>query len=340
MSKNKTAVFLGKFQPPHLGHIRTILRIYRDYKKLIIGITEDQKVMGTESVKAIFDEVFSSFDTIETMIIPGVVERGTAILPNEVDIVLSGNRKVLHLLSDKYETKFVERTNGIGYSGTEIRKASFQANAVPLKKFNRNIQMELVEITKLRPLEKVLPSHLQNIRTMIENDQVVQKPLIVDKEDMIVLDGSHRYAYLYGAGYKYAPVILIDYDDESVFVGNRLKHRFLKDNDFTISKTDVRERAIHENLYPPRTTRHFFPFRKDNFPVALEKLERGETRNIDFLLADVSMEEEIKIDMEYVREIDEEIEIIEKYIQEQNETKKYLLKQIEMMKHEQKKHHK
>ena len=332
----KTAIFLGKFQPPHLGHIRTILRISNEYTKFIIGVTEDKKVMDAKSVKEIFDEIFSSFEMIETVIVEGVVENGTAILPNGIDVILSGNQKVLNLLSDKYETKFVERTRGIGYSATEIREASFQANAVPLKNLNQNISMELIEITKLKPLEEVLPSHLRNIQQMIERDRIVKKPIIVDKKNMIVLDGSHRYAYLYEQGYKYAPVILIDYEDESIFVGNHLKHRFLKDENLTISKFEVRDRAINENIYPPRTTRHFFPFRKENFPIELKRLEKGEKRDIDFLLADISLEEEIKIDLGYVTEINEEIATIEKYMQEQYETKDYLLQQIEMMKNEQK----
>jgi len=169
---------------------------------------------------------------------------------------------------------------------------------------------------------------------MIERDNVLKKPLIVDKKYGTVLDGSHRYAYLLEQGYMMAPVLLVDYDDESIFVGNHLKHRFFKDEKFTISKAEVRSRAIHENLYPPRTTRHFFPFRKDDFPIDLEKLKKGDAQDIGYLLDEVSIEEEIVLNQNYINEIDEEIMIIEQYIQEQQETKSYLLTQIEMMKNE------
>jgi len=330
--KNKVAIFLGKFQPPHLGHVRTILRVSKMYSKLIIGITEDKMVMEASDVKAIFDEIFIDYSSIEVKVISGVVENNTVKLPKDIDIVLSGNQKVLNILSKRYKTQFIARTEGLGYSGTELRKTSFTNKAISLKQSNNNLTMELMEIKKLKPLEKVLPSHLKNIQKMIESDGMIKKPLIVDKEDGIVLDGSHRYAYLLKQGYIYAPVILVDYNDEAIFVGNHLKHRFLKDETFTISKTEVRSRAINENLYPPRTTRHFFPFRKENFPVTLDELKKGDSYNIDYLIGDLSLEDEIVVDKNYINEIDEEIMIIEKYLQEQKETKSYLLEQIQMMK--------
>ena len=35
-----TAFFPGKFHPPHIGHVQTILDILPDYDKVIIGVTE------------------------------------------------------------------------------------------------------------------------------------------------------------------------------------------------------------------------------------------------------------------------------------------------------------
>ena len=332
--RDKVAIFMGKFQPPHLGHIRTILRIYRDYPKLIVGVTEDKRVMNAYEVKDILDEIFIDYATIEVKIIKGIVEEGTAEIPKDIDIVLSGNQKVLNKLSSDYITQFIPRTEGLGYSATELRKSSFTNKALSLQNLNSNLKMELIELKNLKPLERVLPSHLNNIQMMIERDGMVRKPLIVDREDGIVLDGSHRYAYLLQEGYRFAPVILVDYDDEAIFVGNHLRHRFLKDESFIISKAEVRDRAINENIYPPRTTRHFFPFRKEDFPIKLEKLDKGTPQNIGYLLDKLSLNEEIIIDENYIHEIDEEIVIIEKYLQEQKETKSYLLSQIEMMQNE------
>jgi len=183
----------------------------------------------------------------------------------------------------------------------------------------------------IRPLEKVLPSHLKNIEQMILSDKVINKPLIVDNTYNIVLDGSHRYAFLVKHGFKAAPVIKVDYDDEAIFVGNHLKHRFLKDEHFVISKSEIISRALNENLFDARTTRHFFPFRKSDYPVELAVLEKGNPQNIDFLIQDIPVAEEINKDIRYINEIDEEIKILQSYISEQLDVRKYLQKQIELM---------
>jgi cytidyltransferase-like protein len=324
-------LFLGKFQPPHLGHIRTILNIKDEYSRLIIGITEDEKILKSCEIQAILTDIFKDFKNIEVIVVKGVVEQGTAELPSDIDVILSGNHKVLDRLSAEYKTQFVSRTEGIGYSATEIRNSMLGAKMISLKNANTDLKMELVKMTSLKPLELVLPFHLNNIKKMIERDAVVKKPLIVDRKDMIILDGSHRYAYLYAEGYAYAPVVLVDYEDEAIFVGKHLKHRFLKDENFTISKVEVRQRAIHENLYTPRTTRHFFPFRKESYPIALDELKKGNSRDISHLLEDIPLLDEIELDGGYINEIDEEISVIQEYLKEQQETKKYLQSQIAMM---------
>ena len=40
--KSKSVAFFpGKFQPVHMGHITSLMKIYDDYDKIIIGITSD-----------------------------------------------------------------------------------------------------------------------------------------------------------------------------------------------------------------------------------------------------------------------------------------------------------
>ena len=35
-------LFIGKFQPPHLGHVLTVYKLLKKYKKITIGITEGE----------------------------------------------------------------------------------------------------------------------------------------------------------------------------------------------------------------------------------------------------------------------------------------------------------
>tara|TARA_B100000795_G_scaffold260183_1_gene235799 strand:+ start:57 stop:1085 length:1029 start_codon:yes stop_codon:yes gene_type:complete len=333
--KNKTAVFFGKFQPPHLGHIITINRILRDFNKLIVGITSDNKIgQDPNQIKKVFEEVFQDYKKISFEIIKGSIEEGTASIGHlDFDTVVSGNNKVISILKAMgHCTVFQPRSVGIGFNSSEIR--SLLINNLKEHNTERNTQfnLEFEELSKIKPLEKVLPNHLANIESMILKDGLILKPLIIDKKYNIVLDGSHRYAFLLKFGYKKAPVIKVNYDDETIFVGNDLKHRYLIDKNLKLSKSKVIEAALNEKLLDARTTRHFFPFRKINFPVELKKLIPGKLNNIDFLIEKTSIKNEIKKNLLYINEIDEELKILNNYIDEQNDIKTYLTNQVNIMK--------
>jgi len=194
-----------------------------------------------------------------------------------------------------------------------------------------NLNKKIIPISKILPLEKVFKKHLDNVSKMILKTNTMNRPLIIDKKYKIVLDGSHRYAFLYNQGYKLAPVIEVDYDNESIFVGNHLHHRFLYDEDKKITKKEVIHRALKNKLYNPRTTRHFFPFRKVDLPTKLNELKKEKEKSIKKLEYGTSLEKEIKFNNKFINEINDELEHIDTYIKEQKDVKKYLLKQKKMM---------
>jgi nicotinamide mononucleotide adenylyltransferase len=194
------------------------------------------------------------------------------------------------------------------------------------------MKCEIVPIDKLLPLEKVFHSHLKNLEEMIDNDGFILKAIIVDKKTGTILDGSHRYVYFLKKGYKEVPVYYTDYDDEDIRVGTRLSHRFFIDGDTGISKKECRERALSGNIFYPRTTRHFFTFRKNDISINLNQLAKGDPVDVSHLIADVDMAEEIAHNEEYIKEIGEEVEFIVNYLSEVSQTKKYLTKQIALMK--------
>jgi hypothetical protein len=193
------------------------------------------------------------------------------------------------------------------------------------------MKYEIVPIDSLKPLEKVFPTHLKNLEGSINTDGYMLKALIIDKKSGMVLDGSHRYVYLLKNGFKEAPVYLVDYDGEDVRVGTHLVHRFLIDEDSGISKGECIERSLSGNLFSPRTTRHFFTFRKSDIFLPLDQLKKGKPVDVSNLIFDVDVSEEIEHNREYINEINEEVEIIIQYLEEVSQTKKYLTKQIEAM---------
>jgi nicotinamide mononucleotide adenylyltransferase len=330
MKLNETAVFIGKFQPPHIGHILTIRKLLLEYKSVIIAVTEGKpNLISYEMVSSIFKNVLAEQE-VSFQKIKGAVDEGTAVLDFDFDVICSGNPEVLSLLKDKgYKTRFIERTSDNYFTGTSIRN-NYINNAL-VNNADSIQEFKIVETNWLKPIEKVFNSHLTKLEESIINEKTIRQPLIVDKVTGAVLDGSHRFAFLLKHGFQKAPVLMVDYSDESIFVGNELSHRFKYNNNKSLNKDNIRARALNHDLLEPRTTRHFFPFRKIEIPTKLDLLSKSNENDIGFLLSSYSKDQQAKANQNYLKEIDEEIDIIEEYLKEQLELKRYLSDHIKKM---------
>ncbi len=330
MRSNLKAVFIGKFQPPHLGHVMTAKRLLRKYNSIIIAVTDGKpNVMPPNEVLALFKEVLG-VEKVEYRHIPGAVDEGSAVFDFEFDVICSGNLVVLELLKNKgFNVEFVERTKDSYFTGTSIRNSfinkSMHSSNTQITKF------DVVETSWLKPIEKIFPSHLLALEKAIMEEGCIRLPIIVDNVTGAVLDGSHRYAFLLKHGYRKAPVLLVDYSNESIFVGNELSHRFKYSDSKILHKDNIRARAIKSELLEPRSTRHFFPFRKDEVPTLLKKLEKKEPIDISHLLTSYSIEQQIIANQNYLKEVEAELEIINSYRAEQLDLKKYLENHINSM---------
>jgi len=122
--------FPGKFQPPHLGHVITISKLLKDYE-VIIGITEDKpRVMTREQVLDIFETIFTT--RLTCRLIDGKLTnyKNTDNLPM-FDILVSGNDEVIDWgLKMGLPVKKVSRTEGVGFSGNELRELLKWGNKV------------------------------------------------------------------------------------------------------------------------------------------------------------------------------------------------------------------
>ena len=191
----------------------------------------------------------------------------------------------------------------------------------------------IISINLLKPLEKVFSYHLKNLSKMILDDGFVKAPIIAEKKHGIVLDGSHRYIFFLMSGYKEVPVKFVDYDDEHIRVGARLIHRHLIEERLSISKQDIIRRGLAGELFPPRTTRHFFPFRKnERIDLSLDSLKRGKAVEVTNFISDSSLQDEIDHNKQYLSEIEHEFDELIRYMEEVRQTKNYLKTQIQMMK--------
>ena len=190
----------------------------------------------------------------------------------------------------------------------------------------------IISIDHLKPLEEVFLHHLKNLSEMILKEGIVHTPIIADKKSGIVLDGSHRYIFFLMNGYKEVPVKFVDYSDEHIRVGSRLVHRYLVDGKIEISKEEVLRRGINGELFPPRTTRHFFPFRKnERINVSIDSLKKGSAIDVKKFIAKTTIQDEINHNRKYLSEIEKEFDELIRYMEEVRQTKNYLKNQILMM---------
>jgi len=194
------------------------------------------------------------------------------------------------------------------------------------------MKYELFETRKLRALEKVFPNHLMNLSAMIWKSGIVTTPLIATRKEYIVLDGSHRHVIFLKNGIRYSPVVFVDYESDDIRVGTHLMHRHFVDGDKGISKAEVIRRWLSGELYPPRTTRHFFPFRKPNdLDIDIYDLGVEEGSDVRKHIYECTIDEEIAHNVHFLKELDEENDEMIRYLWESLQTKQYLSKQVELM---------
>jgi len=160
------ALFIGRFQPFHNGHLKVIKNASREYKKIVIGIgssqysntkdnpftAEERKIMIEKSLEYI------GVKNYQIILIPDInnpprwVDHVLSIF-SDFDVVISNNLLTKSLFSEKgyvvKETPIYEKNK---YSGKEIRKRIIKdeqwKNLVPYEVYN--IIKEINGINRLK----------------------------------------------------------------------------------------------------------------------------------------------------------------------------------------------
>lgn len=114
---------------------------------------------------------------------------------------------------------------------------------------NRKIQ--LVDIQKLVAHERINHARFIEVRAQIRRQGVVRRPIIVDRESDVILDGHHRYRALLEMGATKVPVLFVRYLDTDIRVYLRRKELLMD-----MVKQYVVERAKSHKLFQSKTTRH------------------------------------------------------------------------------------
>jgi len=152
-----------------------------------------------------------------------------------------------HYLFATFNTKEeYKRINGINFDNTVM---------------NRDIY--LVEVDKLHPIEAHDNSRVSVIKNIIIQNGFWKKPLRIEKNHNLVLDGHHSLELAKEMKLRFVPVIGFDYDEIEMWS--------LRE-EIRLNKEIVIKNATKGDIYPYKTVKHKFPDVGCECKVSLEEL--------------------------------------------------------------------
>lgn len=128
-----------------------------------------------------------------------------------------------------------------------------------------NLRIEMIEVGKLRHIEGFSQRRVGWLKDKILKEGVWNKPLALDSEHFLVLDGQHRMEVALSLGLRKVPTIKYNYASVEVW---SLRKNYQFDWELVV------ERALAGDIYPYKTVKHCFPEPLPLCQYSLEELRR------------------------------------------------------------------
>ena len=125
----------------------------------------------------------------------------------------------------------------------------------------------LAELKALKEHEEIIEKNL-NVRIKKIKKRGFYKPIIADNQTKVILDGHHKWNAAKEFGLSKVPTIFVDYFNDP---GVQVDVWPECGKDF-ITKEEVIEMGLSENVFPPKTSKHSFDFEIPSLSIPLEKL--------------------------------------------------------------------
>lgn len=130
--------------------------------------------------------------------------------------------------------------------------------------------IEFVPVNRLRHIEDFSPKRVAWLREKIMSEGVWTKPLALDLDHDLVMDGQHRMEVAKSLGLAVVPVVRFSYGEVSVWS--------LRPKTQEVNRRLVVERSLSDEIYPFKTVKHAFPTELPSCSYSLERLGLGKSK--------------------------------------------------------------
>lgn len=125
----------------------------------------------------------------------------------------------------------------------------FEDTALEISSSKLSFRIAMIDLDELKPHEEVIESVVASLAKDFANEEKIRDPLIVDRDDYVILDGMHRFSSLKLLRCSFIPCCLVDYTSALITVGSwfrtfnvneaeHLAQELLDENQLTYSKTN------------------------------------------------------------------------------------------------------
>lgn len=111
------------------------------------------------------------------------------------------------------------------------------------------MDIRLINLRELKEHEEVEPKRLKRLKNKIKKERMFKKPIAIDKNTNIIIDGHARFNSLKQLGYSKIPACVIDYNSPKILVKSW-------GNDKKITKEDVLSAGLNGKKLPPKTSKN------------------------------------------------------------------------------------
>ena len=135
-----------------------------------------------------------------------------------------------------------------------------------LEEYHFTLGVRLVDTDKLRAIEGHSKKRVKWLREKILSEGVWRRPLAVEKNHHLVLDGMHRLEVARSLNLATVPCLLFSYNEVEVW---SLRKKY------EVSREAVIQRVLRGDIYPYKTAKHGFPRPIEMCSFQLEELKNG-----------------------------------------------------------------